>query len=136
MLKERHSVTSFLESENEILILQRSQHVSTSRGKWGGVSGNVEADSTADEQALVEIEEETGLSREDVALVRKGEPMRIYDERFDLTKVIHPYLFHIEDRSKIRIDWEHTQVRWIKPDDMGNYDTMPRLKETLARVLV
>jgi len=136
MLKERHSVTSFLESEDEILILQRSQHVSTSRGKWGGVSGNVEAGSTADEQALVEIEEETGLSRGDVALVRKGEPLQMYDERFDLMKVIHPYLFHIEDRSKISINWEHTQVRWVKPDDMGNYDTMHRLKETLSRVLV
>ncbi len=135
MLPEIHAVTSFLESENEILILLRSEHVSTYRGRWAGVSGAVDDDKTADEQAWAEIEEEAGLSGENIELVRKGEPLLIDDEELGVRKVVHPFLFHVKDRSKIKIDWEHQQMRWIKPGDIDNYETMPKLKETLAQVI-
>ena len=55
MLQEKRVVTCFLESANEILILRRSEQVGSYRGRWAGVSGYIET--TADEQALVEIEE-------------------------------------------------------------------------------
>ena len=48
--------------------------------------------------------------------------------------VVHPYLFHIKDRRKVRIDWEHKEARWIDPRDIVNYQTVPMLKETLDRV--
>ncbi len=135
MLREIHAVTTFLESENEILILLRSEHVSTYQGKWAGVSGVIDDDKMADGQVLVEIEEETGLSGEDIELIRKGEPLVIDDEELRVRKVVYPYLFHVRDRRKINIDWEHEQIKWIKPADIDNYETMPKLKETLARVL-
>ncbi len=125
-------VTCFLESENEILILRRSEQVGSYQGRWARVSGYVEK--TADEQALVEIEEETSLRGEDLKLVKKGEPLPIKDERLGVKWVVHPYLFHIKDRSKIRIDWEHRETQWIKPEEIDNYETVPMLKETLARV--
>lgn len=134
MSQEKQAVTVFLESEGEILILLRSQHVGTYQGKWGGVSGSVDEDMTPDEQALLEIEEETGLSREDFELTRKGEPLLIDDIVLGVRKVVHPYLFHVKDRNKVKIDWEHKQMRWIEPGDMDNYETMPKLKETLAQV--
>lgn len=135
MHQERHAVTSFLQSENEILILLRSENVSTYPGKWAGVSGSVDDDKTADEQALVEIEEETGLSREQIELIKKGEPLLIDDEKRWLRKVIHPYLFHVENRNEIKIDWEHKEIRWIKPAQIDDYETIPKLKETLAQVI-
>jgi len=135
VLRERHAVTIFLESENEILILLRSEYVSTYKGRWAGISGSIDDGRTADEQALVEIEEETSVSRGQVKLIRKGKPLLIADEALHLTKVVHPYLFHINDRSQIKTDWEHKKIRWIKPRDIDNYETMPKLKETLAKVL-
>jgi 8-oxo-dGTP diphosphatase len=135
MYAEVTAVTSFLESENQILILLRSERVSTYPGKWAGISGSLDNDKTVDEQAIIEIEEETGLSRKDIQLIKKGEPLRFNDENLKLRKVIYPYLFHIEARNKIKIDWEHQQLKWIKPEDIDNYDTMPKLKETLAQVL-
>jgi ADP-ribose pyrophosphatase YjhB (NUDIX family) len=135
MLSESYAVTSFLESENEILLLLRSECVSTYMGKWAGISGRLDKDKIADEQAIVEIEEETGLSGNDIKLIKKGAPLIFDDENLNLRKTIYPYLFHIENRTKIRIDWEHKQLKWIKPEDIDKYDTMPKLKETLALVL-
>ncbi len=132
MLQQRRVVTCFLESDGEILILRRSDQVGSYQGRWAGVSGYIET--TADEQALIEITEETSLSREDFELTKRGEPLVIEDERLGVEWVVHPYLFHIEDRDKIRIDWEHKEIRWIRPQDTGNYETVPKLKEALARV--
>jgi len=132
MLQEKRVVTCFLESENKILILCRSEQVGSYQGRWAGVSGYVET--TADEQALVEIEEETSLCREDLQLVKRGKPLLIEDEKLSVKWMVHPYLFHIKDRGKIKIDWEHKETKWIDPKDIGNYQTVPMLKETLARV--
>jgi len=132
-LQERRVVTCFLESGGEILLLRRSERVGSYQGRWAGVSGYIEK--TADEQARVEIEEETSLhSKEDLELVRKGESLMVEDKELGVRWVVHPYLFHISDRSKIKIDWEHKEARWIDPGDISNYQTVPMLKETLARV--
>ena len=132
MLQEKRVVTCFLESENKILILRRSEQVGSYQGRWAGVSGYIEK--TADEQALTEIKEETCLCGEDVKLIKKGRPLPIKDEKLGIKWVVHPYLFHIRDRGKIKIDWEHKETRWIDPKDIDNYQTVPMLKETLARV--
>ena len=132
MLQEKRVVTCFLESENEILILRRSEQVGNYRGRWAGVSGYIET--TADEQALVEIEEETSLCGEDLKLVKRGKPLLIEDEKLGVKWVVHSYLFHIKDRNKIKANWEHKETRWIDPKDIGNYQTVPMLKETLAQV--
>lgn len=131
-LREKQVVTCFLESKNEILLLRRSDQVGSYQGKWAGVSGYIET--AADEQALTEIEEETCLHREDIELTGKGSPLQIEDEKLGVKWVVHPYLFYIRDRKKIKIDWEHREARWIDPKDMDSYQTVPKLKETLARV--
>jgi len=131
-LQKKQVVTCFLESNGEILILRRSEQVGSYHGRWAGVSGYIET--TADEQALTEIAEETGLSQEDLKLIKKGKPLSIGDEKLGVKWVVHPYLFRIKDRSKVKIDWEHKEARWIKPEEIDSYQTVPMLKETLAKV--
>ncbi|GAI08379.1 unnamed protein product, partial [marine sediment metagenome] len=55
----------------EILLLRRSERVGSYRGRWAGVSGYIEK--TPDEQAMVEIEEETSLRGETTSLINKKE---------------------------------------------------------------
>jgi 8-oxo-dGTP pyrophosphatase MutT (NUDIX family) len=131
-LPERAVVTCFLESDGEILILRRSEKVGSYPGMWAGVSGYVEL--TPDAQALLEIAEETGLSREDIKLVKKGEPLRLEDRKSVVLWVVYAYLFHINDRNKVRLDWEHKEKKWIKPGELTSYAIVPKLKEVLAQV--
>ena len=131
-MEEKHVVTCFLISNNEILILRRSEQVGSYRGSWAGVSGYVET--TPDEQALTEIAEETGLLASEVHLVTKGEPLEVPDEGLGIRWIVHPYLFHVDERNNIRIDWEHVESQWIKPLDLKNYHTVPNLEEALQRV--
>ena len=132
MLTEKQVVTCFLESDGEILILQRSEQVGSYQGRWAGVSGFVET--TPDEQAMTEIREEAGLNEADVRLMKKGEPLTVEDEQLGTRWIVHPYLFQVTDRGEIRIDWEHKETRWIKPEEISDFQTVPRLKEALAQV--
>ena len=133
MLHEKQVVTCFLESEGKVLLLRRSERVGSYWGRWAGVSGYIER--FADVQVLVEIDEETSLhGKGDLEFISKGEPLVVEDEELGVRWVVHPYLFHVWDRSKIKIDWEHKEARWIEPKDIDNYQTVPMLKETLERV--
>ena len=136
-MREAKVVTCFLMRRSgggeEILLLRRSQRVSTYRGRWAGVSGYIEETDPLT-QAYTEIEEETGLAREDVQLLRTGEPLEVVDVEADRRWIVHPFLFEVEEPARIRADWEHIETRWIRPEDILRYETVPQLAETLMRL--
>jgi 8-oxo-dGTP diphosphatase len=131
-IQEQHVVTCFLQSEGKILLLRRSEQVGTYRGRWAGVSGYLE--DNPEDQAYTEISEETDLGRNDVKLLKKGTPYTIEDDELGIRWIVHPFLFQVKDRSKVKIDWEHKEYRWIAPEEMGGYDTVPGLKEVFYSV--
>ncbi len=133
-MEEKHVVTSFLEYDNKILILRRSQRVGTYQKKWAGVSGYIEEGNTSFEQSLEEIGEETHLSPLDLELIKKGQVLEVVDEDLGRKWVVHPYRFRVKDPTQVRIDWEHQEARWILPQDLVRYSTVPKLKETWERV--
>lgn len=133
-MEERHVVTCFLEHGGKILLLRRSEKVGTYKGRWAGVSGYLEEGHTPLEQAMQEIEEETGLGAEDVELAKEGQPLEVVDEGLGWRWVVHPFRFSVTTPEKIGIDWEHTELKWIAPDDMSEYETVPKLREVWKRV--
>jgi len=133
-MKKISVVTSFLQQDGKILILRRGDKVRTMKHKWAGISGYLEENETALDRAMKEMQEEVGLSREDLKLVKAVEPLQIPDTELDTLWIVHPHLFRISN-ANIRLDWEHDQFIWIQPDDISEYDTVPMLRETLLRCL-
>ena len=133
-MRKINVVTAFLEHDGKILILKRSYKVRTMKRKWAGISGYIEENETALERALKEIQEEVGLKKEDVKLVRTAEPLQVPDTERDILWIVHPHLFKTL-HTNIRLDWEHDQYKWIDPEDIANYDTVLMLRETLLRCL-
>ena len=152
-MRDVHVVTCFLlrrgEDSDEVLLLRRSERVGTYRGRWAGVSGYLEAGRPL-EQAYREIEEEVGLGRGDVRLLAQGEPLAVPDETIDTRWTVHPFLFEVVTEGgepgddagdlkvaptgSLRLDWEHTESRWVKPAELLALKTVPGLAEALARV--
>jgi ribose 1,5-bisphosphate isomerase len=131
-LQHRHVVTAFIQTGQKILLLRRSSKVGTYRGRWAAVSGYLEGDETPAQRAMTEIREETGLTSEQVTLVRSGEILRAYDENNDVVWVVHPFLFEAKE-STVRLDWEHMEFEWVEPDALRVYETVPKLRETFDR---
>jgi nicotinamide-nucleotide amidase len=132
-LEEKHVVTCFLEHSDKILILRRSHRVSTYRRSWAGVSGYMETNDV--DQAFTEISEETELYKKDLKLIKKGEPLEVIDKGLNQKWIVHPFLFHVKAPEKIKINWEHTESKWIKPGELKKYETVPGLAKALERVI-
>ena len=90
----RNVVTVFLEHDGKVLLVRRSQSVGTYRGRWSGISGYLEHEPL--EQALIEIQEEAGLSCDDIELVKQGEPLEILDAEQNRRWRVYPFLFHVK----------------------------------------
>jgi 8-oxo-dGTP diphosphatase len=131
-------VTCLLLDKNEnILILKRSDKVRTYKGCWSGVAGYVEEGEEPVDTAFKEIREETGLTNNDIELIKTLEPIEFTDfyeeEKYDWK--VYPFLFRVQKENKIRIDWEHISYRWIKPSDIDKFETVPRLREVVLKLL-
>jgi 8-oxo-dGTP diphosphatase len=49
--------------------------------------------------------------------------------------IVHPFRFQVMKPEKIEMDWEHTELRWVDPEDIAKYETVPKLLETWERVV-
>lgn len=133
-LKDKRVVTCIIKHRGKILLLRRSNKVGTYRGKWSGVSGYLEGNTL--NQAYKEISEEISLKRDEITLIKKGAPISIIDENLKTKWIVYPFLFKTNSPEKIRIDWENAEMRWLKPQDIIKYDTVPGLAKVLKYVIV
>jgi 8-oxo-dGTP diphosphatase len=126
-------VTCFLRrtdgAEARILLARRSQRVGSYNARWAGISGFIEAGVTPDEQVFTEIREETGLQQEQVRMLRRGAVIEHLDVSLGRHWLIHPYLFETLAPDAIQHDWEATEMRWIAPSELPNFETVPKLAE-------
>ena len=133
-MKKVKVVTSFLMYENKILILRRSDKVLTKKHKCAGISGYIEYNERILKRAYKEINEETGLSSNEIEIIKTSEQLEIIDEELDTLWIIYPHLFKTT-RTNVKLDWEHDQYQWIEPTEITNYEGVPMLRETLQNVL-
>ncbi|MEF8879131.1 MAG: NUDIX pyrophosphatase [Candidatus Thermoplasmatota archaeon] len=126
-----------LDKQNKLLILKRSNKVKTYKGQWGGVAGYVEEKENPQQTAIKEIKEETELEKDQVKLIKKGDPLIFTDyhkgKKYDWK--VNPFVFRVQKKDKINIDWEHSEYRWIPPQQVSKFDTVPRFKELVYKVL-
>ena len=134
MDKFQDVVTVFLTHRRKILVLKRSGEVGTYKRHWAGVSGYLESNNAL-AQALTEMAEEVGLGIEDVTLLKAGKPLEIVDRTRGRAWRVHPFLFAVHEPDKIRLDWENIEMRWILPEEIVQFQTVPALKEALERVI-
>ena len=128
----RDVVTSFLRHRGRILLLRRSREVGSFQAHWAGVSGYLEGEEPPLERARTEILEETG--QEEPTLVASGDTVLARGREPGTIWAVHPFLFDVAS-DRVTLDWEHDEYRWISPDELGAYETVPKLRAVLASLL-
>lgn len=131
-MSETPVVTVFLRHRGEVLLLRRSEEVGSYPGRWGAVAGHVE-ELSPEGTARREIEEETGVSDEDVHLVREGPSFAVDDEERATTWRVHPFLFDVETRD-LQLNWETEAAEWASPTVLLRRETVPELWTSYRRV--
>ena len=128
-------VTSFIKNDDRILILKRSDKVKSMKCLWAGVSGIIDKnDSTPLARAKIEILEETGINEEEIELLKANERMKIESVQYKNHEWnIFPFLFKTKN-LEIKLNWENSEFKWIKPNEIKNYETVPKLEKILFRL--
>ena len=129
-------VTSFIKNDDKILILKRSDKVKSMKCLWAGVSGIIEEnDTTPLARAKTEILEETGINEEEIELLKANERIKIKAAQYKNHEWnIFPFLFRTKN-SEIKLNWENSEFKWIEPNDIKNYKTVPDLEKILFSLL-
>lgn len=128
-------VTSFIQDNQKILILRRSNKVKTMKGLWAGISGIIEKNETPLTRAKIEIHEEVGISEDKIRLVKAAERLKVNSPQYENHEwEIFPFLFEAKNPD-IKLNWENSEYRWITIDELKNYNTVPNLEKVLQNLL-
>ena len=126
-MKTYFAVTSVVMNKDKILILKKSPKDRNYPNKWSFCSGYAKEFESAEETALREIREETGLQGK---VLRKGKIFEIKDVKNRKTWVVMPFLCEAKSKN-VKLDHENVDFRWINNKDIKNYPTVPGLEKDL-----
>ncbi len=127
-------ITVFIKYKDKILLLRRSDRVSTYKRKWNTVAGYLDEIRPIKEKILEELREEIGVGKDVVSLINIGNPFKFEDEKIGKKWIVVPVLVELR-KPEIKLNWEHTEYRWIDPKEIKNFETVPNLDLSLKRVL-
>lgn len=110
------------------LLAKRTKETDIQPGKWNFPGGKIEKkDSKPSGAAQRELFEETEIEEQPV---RTGESFMVntVDGKFR----VHPVLFKTEEEPELNS--EHTEYRWIKSEQLDEFQTVKGLKQDLRRL--
>ena len=119
-------VAALIRDGGKFMICRRPPH--KARGLlWEFVGGKVEPGETRQEALIRECREEL-----DVKLTVGALFMDVIHEYPDLT--VHLWLYNAEISEGEPKKLEHVDIRWIRPEEIGNYDFCPADEELLREI--
>jgi len=128
-------VTSFITNDDKFLILKRSNQVKSMKSLWAGISGIIEKNETPLDRAKIEIFEEVGIEEDQIKLIKSSNIMRISSPQYKNHEwEVYPFLFEGKD-LKIKLNWENSQYKWVRMDELKNYKKVPSLEKVLLNLL-
>jgi 8-oxo-dGTP pyrophosphatase MutT (NUDIX family) len=134
-MRRTNVVTSFLNYNNKILILKRSEKVRTMKGLWSGISGIIENNEIPISRAKIEIFEEVGISEKHITLIKSTKEFTIESPQYKNQQwIIFPFFF-TTDTNSIKLNWENSDFRWIEVGQLKEFNTVPSLERILLSLL-
>lgn len=128
-------VTVFLTNRDKYLILLRSNRVRTMKALWAGISGIIEGSEEPIERARIEIYEEVGLTSDKVEFLKSAKEITVKSVQYKNHEwIVYPFLFRAKE-TRLKLNWENSEYRWIKPEEIHNFNTVPDLQKVLTALL-
>lgn len=129
MKKTYATVIGIVKFKDKILLLRRTPERHSSPNKWQPVSGFIGEREAAEDAVLREVKEETDLNGK---ITKTGRVFEISDDwgRW----VIMPFLVSVESDGVKFDPKEHSEIVWVKPEEINKFDLVAGVKEDLESV--
>lgn len=128
-------LTIFIFYNNKILLLKRSNKVGTYKNKWNTITGYIDEKKPLYSKIKDEIKEELGVDIENISSYKIFNHFEFEDKEINKKWIVIPAKIKLNKLPRIKLDWEHTEFRWIYPDELTNYDIVPKLDLSLKFIL-
>ncbi|MEK6968351.1 MAG: NUDIX domain-containing protein [Nanoarchaeota archaeon] len=128
-------ITVFVEFNSKILLLKRSNKVLTYKGFWNVVAGYYDEPKPLRQKALEELNEETGITKKFVKSIQVGKMFRFHDKKISRIWIVNPVLIRLKKKPRIKLDFEHTESKWVKHEEIKKYKVVPNLLFGLGKVV-
>ena len=112
-----------------ILLLKRNAQRRTSPNKWQTPSGFINESESAEEAVLREVKEETSLEG---VIKKSGSVFEVVDEW--ARWIIIPFLISVKSDKVVMDTREHSEFRWVKVNDISNFECVKGIEEDLKAV--
>ncbi len=125
-------VAALLSYGERICLLRRSPEVSSDKGLWHCVTGYLPPAQRPFDQALLEIDEETGIGASSLELADSA----VFDEpdaHGNLWRV-HAFHFHCGTEA-VRLNWEHDGACWVSGEQLRALPTVAWLDRVMRALL-
>ena len=124
----------YYKDENEakyFLAIKRSQK---DGGFWQPVTGTLEAMDDVEDCIIREINEETGIAREDIISISDCIYHFVWNKKF--IGEVNEYVFAVEVKgiTQIKLSTEHVDYRWGTRDEIKNIYEMPENKIAIDKI--
>lgn len=118
------------QNEVKILLFKRSTDV-VYANQWRMIGGKVKRQETADQAAMRELEEETGIS--DPRLFWTIPSLnQYYDHTEDVIRQIPAFAAEINGSEDIILNHEHVEFRLVPYSEIGQYKLWPEQQRLIA----
>jgi 8-oxo-dGTP pyrophosphatase MutT (NUDIX family) len=108
-----------LNEDKKILLLKRSQTTNWEPGKWSLVGGKIDLGEDAQQAAIRECGEETGLG------IKGNKLIYCFTMKEDDYEV--NFFIGVSEGSDVRLNSEHTEYKWVTPNEITELETVPNL---------
>ena len=117
------------DDDDYILLLKRNAQRRTSPNKWQTPSGFINEGESAEEAILREVKEETAL---DGTIKKSGSVFEVIDQW--ARWIIIPFLILVKSDKVVIDNKEHSEFKWIKVDEISNFECVKGIDEDLKAV--
>jgi 8-oxo-dGTP pyrophosphatase MutT (NUDIX family) len=116
--------------KGKILLLKRSDKVLNYKGMWNVIGGYIDRPEPLQAKAMSELNEETGIDAGLASSIVAAEPYMLIDKKTSKTWLVCAFLVEFDKAPKVKLDFEHTEYRWIAPEELKSFDTVPGIENT------
>ncbi len=125
-------VDVWVKHKDKILLVKRSDKVANYKGKWNVISGYLDEIKPLEQQAIKELNEELGIEEDNILSLDVKQTYNFVDE--GITWIVHPVLAELKEKPEIKLDWEHTDYKWILPEELETFDVISDLKQMIKDI--
>lgn len=117
----------------KILIVQRSKGMRLYPGYWNGISGFLDDKRALKEKVRDELREEAGIPARAIRRIRLGKIFHQDAPKYGKIWIVHPVLVEVA-ANKVKLDWEASSFKWVKPRDAKKLKLLPGFDRVLKNV--